>query len=60
MILYISFSKEKGHYYHQKYQFDPVEKTRNGTWKGFKGETVEQLFTLKKKGVFTARGIFAE
>ncbi len=60
VILYISLNKEKGNYYHQKYQFDPVEKTRNGTWKGLKGETVEQLFTEKKKGVFTARGIFAE
>ena len=60
VILYISLNKEKGNYYHQKYQFDPVEKTRNGTWKGLKGETVEQLFTEKKKGVFTARGIFEE
>ncbi|WP_438424078.1 hypothetical protein [Aquimarina macrocephali] len=60
VILYISFNKEKEHYYHQKYQFDPVEKTRNGTWKGLKGESIEQLFIDKKKGVFTARGLFDE
>ncbi len=58
VILYISLNKEKGNYYHQKYQFDPIEKTKNGTWKGLNGESVEKLFNEKKNGVLTARGLF--
>ncbi|WP_460219321.1 hypothetical protein [Psychroserpens sp. MEBiC05023] len=58
VLLYISLSKEKGNYYHQKYQFDPVEKSTDGTWKGLKGESIEKLFTDKKNGVFKARGLF--
>ena len=60
VMLYISLNKEKGHYYHQKYQFDPVEKTKNGTWKGLKGTSTEKLFKKKKEGVLTARGLFDE
>ena len=58
MILYISLNEEKGNYYHQKYQFDPVEKVKNRTWKGMKGESIEELFNEKKTGVFTARELF--
>lgn len=58
VILYISLNKKKGHYYHQKYQYDPVQKTKDGTWKGMDGESIEKLFNEKKKGVFTARGVF--
>ena len=58
VILYISLNKEKGHFYHQKYQYDVVEKTKNGTWKGLNGESIENLFNKKKKGVLTARGLF--
>lgn len=58
VILYVSLNKEKNHYYHQKYQFDPVEKTKNGTWKGLNGKSIEKLFNEKKKGVLTARGLF--
>ncbi len=60
VILYISLNKKKGHYYHQKYQFDPVEKTKNGIWKGLNGESIEKLFNEKKRGIFTARGLFDE
>lgn len=58
VILYISFNRKKGHYYHQKYQYDPVLKTKDGTWKGLNGESIEKLFKEKKNGVLTARGIF--
>ncbi|EDM44180.1 hypothetical protein SCB49_04105 [unidentified eubacterium SCB49] len=58
VILYISLNKEKNLYYHQKYLFDPVEKTKNGTWKGSNGESIKALFEEKKKDVLTARGIF--
>ncbi|MEE9350157.1 MAG: hypothetical protein V3U80_08930 [Flavobacteriaceae bacterium] len=58
VLLYISLNKEKGNYYHQKYQFDPVKKSKKGTWKGLKGESIEKLFTEKKNGVLTARGLF--
>ncbi len=60
VILYISLNKKKGHYYHQKYQYNPVKKTKNGTWKGLNGESIESLFNEKKKGVLTARGLFDE
>jgi|GEM_PF-3153550 len=60
VILYISLSKEKGNYYHQKYQFDPVKKQKNGTWEGLRGESIEKLFHIKRKGVLTARGLFDE
>lgn len=58
VLLYLSLNKEKGYFYHQKYQFDPVQKTENGTWKGSHGESIEKLFNEKKKGVFTTRGLF--
>ncbi|TCP26918.1 hypothetical protein EV195_102260 [Tenacibaculum skagerrakense] len=58
VILYISLNKEKGYFYHQKYQYDVVEKTKKGTWKGLHGESIENLFNKKKKGVLTARGLF--
>ena len=60
VILYISLNKEKRYYYHQKYQFDPVVKTKNRTWKGLNGESIEKLFNEKKKGVLTSRGLFNE
>ena len=42
--------------------FEPVlvEKTKDGTWKGLKGESIEKLFNEKKNGVLTARGLFDE
>ena len=60
VLLYISLNQEKGNYYHQKYQFDPLKKTKNGIYRGLKGETIEKLFTEKKNRVFTARGLFEE
>ncbi|AXT20641.1 hypothetical protein D7030_12330 [Flavobacteriaceae bacterium AU392] len=60
VLLYISLNQEKGNYYHQKYQFDPLKKTKNGIYRGLKGETIEKLFTEKKNGVLTARGLFEE
>ncbi|WP_179315356.1 hypothetical protein [Winogradskyella undariae] len=58
IILYIPLDKEDGNYYHQKYQFDPVERTKNGTWQGLNGESIESLFNDKKNGVLTARSLF--
>lgn len=50
VILYVSLNKEKGNYYQQKYQFDPVEKTKNGKWKGLKVELEGNLLTFSKEG----------
>ncbi|WP_405265699.1 hypothetical protein [Cellulophaga sp. Ld12] len=58
VMLYISLNMEKGHYYHQKYQYDPVEKSKNGAWRGIDGKSIEKLFMEKKKGVLKAREIF--
>ena len=58
VILYVSLNMEKGHYYHQKYQYDPVEKSKNGTWRGVDGKSIEKLFMEKKKGVLKARDVF--
>ncbi len=60
VILYISLDKENGNYYHQKYLFDPVKKTKMGTWEGLKGESIEKLFNEKKDRVLTTRGLFDE
>ena len=58
VLLYISFDKEDKNFYHQKYQFDPVKKTKRGNWKGLNGESIEELLNEKKNGVLTARGLF--
>lgn len=58
VMLYISLDKKEGVYYHQKYQFDPVKKSKNGTWKGLKGESIEALFNKKREGILSARGVF--
>ncbi|OEY71719.1 hypothetical protein [Salegentibacter salarius] len=58
VLLYLSWNEEKGHYYHQKYQFDSVVKNDKGTWTGSNGESIQELFSKKKDGVLTARGIF--
>lgn len=57
-LLYISFDQEDENYYLQKYQYDPVKKTKKGNWKGLNGESIEKLFHEKKNGVLTARGLF--
>lgn len=58
VILYISFDKEEGNFYHQKYQFDPLKKTKNGNWKGLNGESIEKLFNEKKDRILAAHGLF--
>lgn len=58
VILYLSKDKKSGAFYHQKYQFDPVKKSKNGIWKGLKGQSIQKLFNKKKEGVLGARGIF--
>ncbi len=58
VLLYISLNKEKGYYYHQKYQSQQVKKDKNGIWKGINGESIKDLFMEKRNGVLKARGIF--
>ena len=58
VLLYISKSEDGSYYFHQKYQFDPLYKTKNGSWTGKNGESLQKLFKLKKKEVFKERGIF--
>ena len=58
VLLYISKSENGDYYFHQKYQFDPLYKKKNNSWVGKNGESVQELFDLKKKTVFKARGIF--
>ena len=60
VLLYILLDQEDEKFYHQKYQFDPVKKTKNGNWEGLNGESIEELFIEKKNGVLTARGLFDE
>ena len=49
VILYISINKDEGNYYHRKYQFDAVRKTKDGTWEGLNGESLNKLFKRKRK-----------
>lgn len=58
VILYLSFDAEKGQYFQQKYQYNPVKKSNKDVWKGIDGESIEKLFDEKKRGVLTARGLF--
>ncbi len=58
VMLYLSYSEDKGIYYHQKYIYDPIKKTENGTWQGVNGESIEMLFKKQKKGYLSARGVF--
>ena len=58
VMLYISKSDNGDYYYHQKYQFDPVEKDTDEVWVGLDGESIKELFNVKKNGVLNARGIF--
>lgn len=58
VLLYISKSEDGSYYFHQKYQFDPLFKTNKRSWKGKNGESIKDLFNLKKESVFKARGIF--
>ncbi|NTS40414.1 hypothetical protein HRG84_05810 [Flavisolibacter sp. BT320] len=58
VLLYLSKSKDGSHYFHQKYQFDPLAKSKEGSWKGKNGESLEKLFNAKKKTVFRERGVF--
>lgn len=58
VILYISVSGDSSHYFHQKYQFDPVIKSPKGRWKGLNGESIEELLNKKKNDVFTDRELF--
>lgn len=58
VILYISQNKEKEHYYHQKYQYDAIKKSKNGLWKGLNGKSIDKLFANKRNGIFKDRGLF--
>lgn len=58
VLLYISKSKEGDHFFHQKYMFDVLIKDKNGNWRGKNGESIKELFDLKKNSVLKARGIF--
>ena len=58
VLLYLSKSKDESHYFHQKYQFDPLVKGKDGFWRGKNGESLQELFNAKKKTVFKERGIF--
>ena len=46
VLLYVSKSKEEG-YFHIKYQFDAIKKTKTG-FKGLNGKSIEKLFLNKK------------
>ncbi|MBO0322963.1 hypothetical protein J0X14_11710 [Muricauda sp. CAU 1633] len=58
VLLYVSLNEERGVYYHQKYQFDAVEKNRHSEWKGEKGQSLQELFLKRKQEVLINRGLF--
>lgn len=58
VLLYLSKSEDGSYYFHQKYQYDPLFKGKNGSWVGEKGESLQELFNHRKKTVFKARGLF--
>lgn len=56
VLLYVSKSTNEG-FYHIKYQFDSVKKTKFG-FKGNNGKSIERLFTDKKNTVLKERKFF--
>jgi hypothetical protein len=58
VLLYISKSGDGKSFFHQKGQFDELVKNANGQWVGKNGESLEQLFNVKRKTVFKERGLF--
>ena len=54
VILYLLKSEENNKFYHYKYIYDPVKKNINGTWSGFKEESVADIFEKRKNDVFKA------
>ena len=58
VLLYISKSEDGSYYFHQKYQFDPLLKSKNNSWVGKHGESLQTLFNQKKKTIFKTRGLF--
>ena len=58
VLLYLSKSDDGSYYFHHKYQFDPLMKGESGYWVGKNGESLQELFNLKKKTVFKPRGLF--
>ena len=58
VLLYLSKSEDGSYYFHQKYQFDPLFKGKDGLWVGKNSESLKELFILKKKTVFKGRGLF--
>lgn len=57
-LLYISKSTDGKSFFHQKDQFDELVKNENGQWVGKNGESLEQLFDVKRKTVFKERRLF--
>ena len=57
VLLYISKYNDSEDFYHQKYQYDPMQKV-GVNWRGLNGENLEKIFDEKRKGVLMARGIF--
>jgi hypothetical protein len=58
VLLYLSKSEDGSYYFHQKYQFDPLKRRKDGSWVGKDGKSLQTLFKIKKKTVFKARGVF--
>jgi hypothetical protein len=58
VLLYLSKSEDGSYYFHQKYQFDPLKKGKDGSWVGIDGMSLQELFNIKKEAVFMARGLF--
>lgn len=56
VLLYLS--SYDGGFFLQKYQFDIVEKSKAGVWRGEEGASIKSLFLQKKNGVLKARGVF--
>ena len=58
VVLYIIKDKNTGKFYHLKYQYQVVEKTKTGNWIGKNGKTIVELFREKKQLIENNRIIF--
>ena len=60
VLLYLSKSSDDSEFFHQKYQYDVVYNSKNGSWNGENGESIADLFRAKRNGVFRERKVFNE
>lgn len=43
VLLYVYYDSDTKKYYHEKYQFEPMKKKKNGRWKSLNGKNLKKI-----------------